>query len=230
VVYAGLFFLFGGKDAEPVPRRPHNWRRIMGAILAGLVVGSLIAAIIYSQEQERQRESFRRSAIAREQANREEQRKRAAQLQEWEENKHRITRSEIDLIDLQLGPISNSHGSFFLTGRIRNRAAHNRMLNSITLIVSLREKGSPDILGEQMAQIRVEVPPHQTRAIFERIDFPNLPYLTQHALTYDVTEIRASEGKYDDLFDMNAPAVSPTPSPTPKGRGFAGISLVRQIR
>ena len=28
VVYAGLFFIFGGKDTEPVPRRPRNWRRI----------------------------------------------------------------------------------------------------------------------------------------------------------------------------------------------------------
>ena len=28
VFYAGLFSLFGGKDAAPVPRRPRNWRRI----------------------------------------------------------------------------------------------------------------------------------------------------------------------------------------------------------
>src|SRR5438132_9156708 len=47
VVYAGLFFLLGGKDAEPVPRRPRNWRRIIGAILAGLVIAGLSAAITY---------------------------------------------------------------------------------------------------------------------------------------------------------------------------------------
>ena len=98
VVYAGLFFLFGGKDAAPVPRRPVNWRRIkiIGVILAGLVaIASLSAAIIYSHEQERQRESIRRSAIATEQTNRERQRKRAAQLQEWEDSKHRITLPEL---------------------------------------------------------------------------------------------------------------------------------------
>jgi hypothetical protein len=38
VVYAGLFFLFGGKDAEPVPRRSRNWRRVSinGAVIGGL--------------------------------------------------------------------------------------------------------------------------------------------------------------------------------------------------
>ena len=62
VVYAGLFFLCGGTDAAPVPRRPRNWRRIMGAILAGLVVGGVIAAIIYSQEEQRRtQEEQRRS-------------------------------------------------------------------------------------------------------------------------------------------------------------------------
>ena len=76
-------------------------------------------------------------------------------------------------------------------------------------MVTLRENAGSDILGQQTVPIRVEVPPHQTRAIFAFIDFSNLPQLTQHAWEYDVTEIRGSKG-YDD-----APAVSPTPSPIP---------------
>ena len=32
VVYFGLFFLFGGKDTEPMPRRPRDWQRIKQVI------------------------------------------------------------------------------------------------------------------------------------------------------------------------------------------------------
>jgi hypothetical protein len=214
VVYAGLFFLFGGQDAEPVPRRPRNWRRvrISGVILGGLlVIVGLIGAIIDSHEQERQRESIRRSAIATEQTNRERERKRVAQLQEWEESKHRITRSEIDLIDLRLEPVGNSNGEYVLSGRIRNRAAHNHTLNSITLMVTLREKAGSDILGQGTWSIRIEVPPHQTRGIFTLIEFPDLPLLRERVWNYDVTEIRGRKGMFDDLI----PAVTPTPSPKP---------------
>jgi len=86
VFYPGLFFLFGGKDAEPMPRRPRNWRRIkvIGIFLAGLVViVGLIAAIIHSHER---KEATRQANI------------------EEEASKHRITESEIDLIDLRLDP------------------------------------------------------------------------------------------------------------------------------
>jgi hypothetical protein len=184
--YAGLFFLLGGKDAEPVPRRPRNWRRIIGVILAGLVVASLIAAIIYSLELERRKEATRQVNI------------------EEEDSKHRITSSEIDLIDLRLGRDKYLWSSYYLTGRIRNRAAHNCTLNSITLIVTLREKeGSPDIVGQQTVQIRVEVPPHQTRAISETIYFYNSPELTQYAWGYFISEIRGSKG-YDNVFDEAA--------------------------
>jgi hypothetical protein len=60
--------------------------------------------------------------------------------------------------------------------------------------VQLREKESSDILGEQTVQIRVEVPPHQTRAINETIYFDNPPQLTHYAWTYAITEIRGSGG------------------------------------
>lgn len=185
--YAGLFFLFGGKDAEPVPRRPRNWRRIIGVILAGLVAAALIAAIFYSYEVAGRNERSRREAI------------------EEEDSKHRIRSSEIDLIDFKLG--RPQYGSaYHLTGRIRNRAAHNRTLNSITLIVTLREKeGSPDILGEHKVQIRVEVPPHQTRAISETIYFANLPQLTQHAWGYFISEIRGSKGFTSPFDQFDAP-------------------------
>jgi hypothetical protein len=208
VFYAGLFFLFGGKDAEPMPRRPRTWRRIIGAILAGLVIVGLIAAMIYSREEEKRKEATRQANIEY------EKRKEAANIEE-EASKHRITESEIDLIDLRLDPPqfpSNFEG-FYLTGRIRNRAAHNRTLNSITLIVLLREKeGSQDILGQQTVQIRVEVPPHQTRAIHQTIYFDNPPQVRQYAWTYVITEIRGSKG-IEWLDDY--PVVTPTPSPKP---------------
>ena len=207
VVYAGLFFLLGGKDAEPVPRRPPDWRRIkiIGVLLAGLVViAGLIAAIIYSHEEEKRSEARRQAHI------------------EEEDSKHRITSSEIDLIDLRLG--RNRYGSsYYLTGRIRNRAAHNRTLNSITLIVTLREKeGSPDILGQKTVQIRVEVPAHQTREIDQPIYFDNSPALTSYAWGYFITEIRGSKGHdwQDDPivkgFWIPDKYLGLTPTPSPK--------------
>jgi hypothetical protein len=111
--YAGLFFLFGGKGAEPEPRRPRNWRRIIGVILAGLVVASLIAAIIYAYNLETTRQAEEKWAEERRQAKIEE-----------EASKRRITSSEIDLIDLQLRPPYQYGTDYYLKGRIRNRAAH----------------------------------------------------------------------------------------------------------
>ena len=207
VVYAGLFFLLGGKDAEPVSRRPRNWRRIIGVVLAGLVIAGLIAAIIYFDEEEKRKEAMRQANI------------------EYEASKHRITQSEIDLIDLRLG--RNTYGSiYYLTGRIRNRAAHSRTLNSITLIVTLREKdGSPDILGQQTVRIPVEVPSHQTRAINQTIYFNNSPQLTQYAWGYFITEIRGSKG-HDWQDDPIVKDFDPdkflglTPTPSPKRNIF----------
>jgi hypothetical protein len=201
--YAGLFFLFGGKDAEPVPRRPRNWRRIkiIGVVIAGLaVIAGLSVAIILGHEYDRQRERTRRANI------------------EYEASKHRITSSEIDLIDLRLG--RPQYGTYYsLTGRIRNRAAHNRTLNSITLIVTLREKeGSPDIVGQQTVQINVEVPPRQTRAINETIRFDNSPQLTQHGWDYFISEIRGSEGftnPFDQFPDAPRSSLPDPPTPTP---------------
>jgi hypothetical protein len=225
VLYAGLFSLFGGKDAERVPRRPHNWRRIIGEILAGLVVASLIAAIVYAHDR---KEVARQANIelenrkeAKRQANIELERRKEAKRQEnikEEASKHMITSSEIDFMDLRLErPQTNQfQDPFFvegyhLTGRIRNRSA-NYKVKSITLTVTLREKeGSPDILGRQTVQIRVEVPSHQTRAISQSIFFPNLPQLTQYALTYDVTEIRGDFDPYEYLRQN----LTPTPSPKP---------------
>jgi hypothetical protein len=179
VVYAGLFFLVGGKDAEPVPRRPRDWRRIkvMGVILAALLVlAGLIAMTIYSQEEEKRTQ---------------------AKLQadnEYEASKHRITQSEIDLIDLRLGHRWGS--SYNLIGRIRNRAAHNSTLNSIKLVMTLREReGSPDILGQETVQINVQVPSHQTREINQDIYFTNAPQLTQFTWGYYIAEIRGSKGQ-----------------------------------
>ena len=227
VFYAGLFFLFGGKDAEPVPRRPRNWRRIkvIGLILAGLVViVGLIAAIIHSQEQEatRQREI---ESEQRERAEKiEKEKKEQAEKIEEETSKHRIASSEIDLIDFKLGPSSSIKTNdgldinlgYLLTGRIRNRSAYT--LTSIKLKVQLRGmEGSPDILGEKTVRIEVRVPPHQIREISRLIAFEDSPALTQAAWDYAITEIRGSKG-YDFVPPPPSaidPEVSPTPSPKP---------------
>ena len=109
VVYAGLFFLFGGKDAAPVPRRPINWRRILVVISGPTMGGGTVGLINYSNEQNRQREKRRQSAIAT-----------ATQIRDFEESKHRIAQSEIDLIDLRLGRPPFGGPLFDLRGRIRN--------------------------------------------------------------------------------------------------------------
>ena len=198
VFYAGLFFLFGGKDADPVPRRPRNWRGISGVVLLLLVAAGMGTGMIHSYEVEKRNEATRQANI------------------EEEDSKHRITSSEIDLIDLRLGPLY-AHGFYQLTGRIRNRAAHERTLNSITLVATLREKeGSPDIVGVQTVQIRVQVPPYQTRAISETIQFPNLPQLTQPAWTYFISEIRGDKGINFVPIVPNVPLdFLPNASPTP---------------
>jgi hypothetical protein len=48
VFYVGLFFFFGGKDADPVPRLPRDWRRIkiIGVVIAGLVVIVLAFGVV----------------------------------------------------------------------------------------------------------------------------------------------------------------------------------------
>lgn len=66
VLYAGLFFLFGGKDTDSVPRRPRDWQRIKQVILnisvfAGgfMVIAGIIGAAIESNEYQRQQERER---------------------------------------------------------------------------------------------------------------------------------------------------------------------------
>jgi hypothetical protein len=176
---------------------------IIGVILAGLVViVGLIAAIIDSYQRKEARRQANIELEEREEATRQ------VKIEE-EASKHRITESEIDLIDLRLDlpQFPSNFAGFYLTGRIRNRAAHNHTLNSITLTVLLREKeGSQDILGQQTVQIRVEVPPHQTHAFHQTVYFDNPPQARQYAWTYAITEIRGSAG---------GDWVTPTPSPKP---------------
>jgi hypothetical protein len=223
VFYAGLFFLLGGKDAEAVPRPPpppRNWRRItvIDVIVAGLVVIVLVIAAVFDSHE--RKEATRQTKIELEertevtrQANIElAKRKEATRQAEAEEaSKHRIPESEIDLIDLRLERnqghtlqmkdfrTSEVYG-YHLTARIRNRSAHNLWLDSFKLTVTLREKeGSQDIVGEHTEQIRVEVPPHQTREINQTIYFDNSPQLTQYAWTYVIAEIRG--GGDSTVFD-----------------------------
>jgi hypothetical protein len=241
--YAGLYALLGGES------KPRNWRRIIklsGMIIAVLVViAGLVGAIIYVQEQDARRqreiewaERAQTAKIEREKKEQAEKIVKEAKQREEEASKHRITRSEIDLIDLRfqrpgiaytLPPeFTMGMGSFadvgepdyFLYGRIRNRSAHT--LNSITLKVRLYEnEDSSDILGETTTRITVEVPPHQARAINWPIYFGHLPELTQPAWKYDVTEIRGSKG-YQWQDDPTVKDFDPdkflglTPTPKPK--------------
>ena len=73
-------------------------------ILAGLVVTGLIAAIIYSHEQEKRKEATRQANIERErrtEATRQAKSKKR-HSKTAKSSKHRIPESEIDLIDLRL--------------------------------------------------------------------------------------------------------------------------------
>ena len=98
-------------------------RKALLSILGLVVIVGLIAAIIYSHEVEKRKEATR-------QANTELEKRNEATHQantEEEASKHRITESEIDLIDLKLGRPKDgiSADPFFvngyhLTGRIRN--------------------------------------------------------------------------------------------------------------
>jgi hypothetical protein len=193
------------RNARGEREQMNNWRRIkvIAVILAGLVViVGLITAITHSHQRKEARRQANIELEEREEATRQ------ANIEE-EASKHRITESEIDLIDLRLDPpqFPSNFAGFYLTGRIRNRAAHNHTLNSITLTVLLREKeGSQDILSQQTVQIRVEVPQHQTRAFHQTVYFDNPPQARQYAWTYAITEIRGSAG---------GDWVTPTPSPKP---------------
>jgi hypothetical protein len=162
VVYAGLFFLFGGKDAEPVPRRPINWRAIILWTIAGFLITGGTYGIVrsnqYQQEHERQRNEFLRHQEERRKAIDKE----IASNIEAEASKHRISTKEIDLINMQLGPVQHAVGVFHLTGRIRNHAPHWNTLWSIDLKITIREKGSADILGEATWPITITVPGNQT--------------------------------------------------------------------
>jgi hypothetical protein len=135
---------------------------------------------------------------------------------------NRIKSSEIDVIDLYMDLGRPEFGRYLLSGQIRNRSANNCTLNSITLLVNLLEKEPPDTVGEQTVEIRVEVPPHQTRAISQTVYFPNLPQLKQPWWIYSVSEIRGSKGlispdnPFVKYFDPDKYLRELTPTPSPK--------------
>jgi hypothetical protein len=219
--YAGLYALMGGED------KPRNLRRIIKItsliVIILITIAGSIGAILYALERETQRQRNIEHAqraqaekiekekreeakrIAEEAKQREKEKREQAKKIEEEASRHRIKRSEIDLIDMDLQCLNSFeeletvydiflgdfpiHKTHRLTARIRNRSAH--ALNSITLQVRLHEKeGSSDILGEETVQIPVYVPPHQTRAINATLNFGAAPKLTEYALTYAVIEIR----------------------------------------
>ena len=67
----------------------------------------------------------------------------------------------------------------------------------------MREKGSPDILGQVTAEVTVDVPAHQTREISKQILFFNLPEIKEPQWEYYVTEIRGS--KSANWFESECP-------------------------
>ena len=226
--YAGLYAILGGPD------KPRNWRRIIKItsliLIALLAISGSVGAIIYIREQEaarqRQIESAQRKQAAKIEQEKREQAKRLeeeAKRTEEEASKHRIKPSEIDLTDLRVehskpsqkeidDPFSNPfyvpQTSYFLHGHIRNRSAHR--LNSIKLRVQFYEReGSPDILGDRIVWIPVDVPPRQTREITHPINFRRSPHLTEYAWKYDITEIRGGEKWPGKQFDADAFLDSP---------------------
>jgi hypothetical protein len=146
----------------------------------------------------------------------EKAKKEQAKKARLEASRQRIKQSEIDLTDVRYEPLQRweqneteyvgtssyrVHKTHRVTARLPNRSAYP--LTSITLKVRMydREESSSDILGEHTVQIRVYIPPHQTRAIKGKVNFDDAPKLAGYAFTYVITEIRGNSGTYDDLFD-----------------------------
>jgi len=212
VFYAGLFFLFGGKDTDSVPRRPRDWQRIKQVILnisvfAGglMVIAGIIGAAIESNEYQQQQERARKAYI------------------EDEASKHRIKSSEIGLKDLKLdgvpyGPV----GEYNVTGRVTNGSKYP--LTALVLKITLTDNypdGNLEIIGEERVTFNVTVPPYQTRNIQQYVWFRNFPKPAgKYQFSYFVAETRGNEGHdwQDDPivkdFDPDKYlGLTPTPSP-----------------
>ena len=216
VVYAGLFFLFGGKDAAPAPRRPRDWRRIkrvisiISVIAAGLaVIAGLSAGIILGHQYDARQERLRKANI------------------EYEASKHRIKPYEIGVQDLKLdgvpyGPV----GEYNVTGRVTNGSNYN--LTALVLTITLTDNypdKSLEVIGQERVTFNVTIPPHQTRDIQHYVRFQNLPKpKAQYVFNTFIAETRGT--KSDDWFEANAPSgknfdpdkylgLTPTPSPKP---------------
>jgi hypothetical protein len=181
VFYVGLFFIFAGEDADPLPRRPRNWRRIIGVIFVLLVAAGTGAGMIYSYEQERQRENIRRS-----------KQEGAAQQQEWEDSKHRIT-----LPELKCDFRANTSSS--LIGSIQNGSATYN-LTSMHLLVTLYEvqpDGGLKTVGDEKVYLYFDgkgVRPGQTHQVVDKpIHFPSISSSRIRSRCV-VTDIRASKG------------------------------------
>jgi curved DNA-binding protein CbpA len=93
-----------------------------------------------------------------------------------EASKHRITPSEIELVDLAL---KENYGgwSYQLTGRIRNHSVRYTV-QTVLLKLTMREIQSPaasEIVGEDNVFLIVSVPPGQTRNVSGYVRFRDLP-------------------------------------------------------
>jgi hypothetical protein len=115
------------------------------------------------------------------------------QKAEFEASKHRITLSEIKLVDLELKPGYGS-GFYELTGRIRNRS---RVYTAGTVIVRLtmsdvQQAGTSEIVGDEDVHLYLNVPPGQTREVSSSVIFKDLPRPEGRLQwNYSVTEIHA---------------------------------------
>jgi len=119
----------------------------------------------------------------------------AALSREIEASKHRISSSEIQLVDLDLRHQNQAKwDSCMLIGRVRNHSLRHT-LRRVSLKITLRDKlpsGESEIIGEEDAYINVTVPPGQTRELSTYVYFAHLPAPRgQFSWSYVITELEA---------------------------------------
>lgn len=107
-------------------------------------------------------------------------------------SKSRISKNEIDLVDLTLQPYYDK-SSYRIVGKIRNRSA-SYTLTSLKIRNTMRDAlpdGRSEIVGETTTWVFKTVPPGQARDVDESVHFSDIATARgTYSWQYEVIEIR----------------------------------------
>ncbi|MFA7413631.1 MAG: hypothetical protein WC048_04020 [Rhizobium sp.] len=107
----------------------------------------------------------------------------------YEQARSLVQADQLSLSDLYL---SNTYGSWKLTGNAKNNSRHT--ITQIELLVTLQDCPAPSscvTVGQNTAREYVSIPPNQMRAINSYVSFPNLPPLDKWTWNYRIQSIAA---------------------------------------